>query len=536
MEKEITFEQLSMAGNILFWGAGYHTQEVLRFYKSFFDKKHLFIIDKNKTGESVSGYTISASNEIDYSSIDLAVIMSANYHDEIESTLRCEYDYQGAIVGLYLFRRILLELDSYEECRCHLEDFIYHMESGRESYSYDYIFEEKFKRYKKIKMFAWWASSIGESIRYLCSYYFDVFRNKAEDEYYLLVPYINSNDFANGRLIEIVSHTMPVITYNNCHFWGYLLRKYPERFDCEAYNDYNGILVDAYDQFDKRIPNACFRDVKLPIISYTPEEEKEAACKLKSMGISGEFICIFARDGAYLQHQTKNLVYSFNNIRDMDIESFESAEEYLSEKGIKTVRMGKVVDRPVNLSNCIDYATEYHSDLMDLYLLGKCKFYAGSASGLLSLALIQGVPTVLLGVAQIGMLNSLPYRSGDIYVPKKVYSKKENRIISFTEMWNAEMAAKNKLSQYYKDQELEFIECTQEEVREALIEMNEKVDGTYMEDEQEKELQERYHTLLNSWIEKNGYHHSYFWHGNISGSFIKKNAFLLEKRDEMLKG
>lgn len=534
MKREVTYEYLNKAGNILIWGAGYHTEEVLRFYKTFFEGKHLWITDKNKAGESIAGYKIFASDEMNYDSIDLVVIMSSIYHNEIENTLRNEYGYQGPTMGLFAFRRILCELDSYDECRCHLEDFIHHMENGIESYSYDYIFKEKYAHYKKIKLFAWWASSIGEAIRYLLVYYVEAFKNKAQDEYYLLVPYINGNDFANGQLIEMVSRIMPVVTYDNCHFWQYLLKRYPERFDCRSYNDFNGILVNAYDQFDQRIPRADLRNMTFPVISYTREEELDAANKLKTMGVSGEFICIFARDGAYLQRQTGNSAYSFNDIRDMDIRSFESSETYLAEKGIKTIRMGKVVNGVVDLPNCIDYATECHSDLMDIYLLEKCKFYVGSISGIVLLVQLQGVPTVLVGLVEIGNHHSIPHRTEDIYIPKKIYSRKEKRFLSFTEMWDAEMAAKDviKMSHYYQEQELEFIECSQEDICEAVIEMNEKVDGVYKEDEQEKELQERYHTLLNSWIEKHGYQHSYFLHCNVSGSFIKKNVFLLDESDE----
>lgn len=530
MIKEVTFEQLNKADNILIWGAGYHTEEVLRFYKSFWEKKQIWITDKNKAGQFVAGYKIQAASEIDYMNIELVVIMSALYHGEIENTLRHVHNYQGSIVGLYAFRQRLLELDSYEECCCYLEDFIRHMEEGRPSYSYDYIFKEKFAHYKKIKLFAWWASSIGEAIRWLSSYYYNAFRHKPEDEYYLLVPYINGSDFANGRFMEIVSHTMPVITYENCHFWEYLFKRYPERFDYESFNDFNALFVDAGNPFDPKLRNDYFCDVEFPVITYTQEEEREAACKLKEMGISGEFVCIFARDSAYIQSQTGNSAYSCYDRRDMDIGTFEKAQEYLASKGIKSVRMGKVVGQPVELPNCIDYASEYHSDLMDIYLHGKCKFCAGNASGIICLAQLQSVPTLMLGVVQIGGCNALAYRSDDIYVPKKVYSKKINRILNFVEMWDAEMAANANILHYYQDQELEFIECSQEEIREAIIEMNEKIDGTYMENEQEKELQKRYHVLLNNWIEKHGYYSSYFLHCNISGSFIKKNEFLLEEQ------
>lgn len=530
MKRDIAYDYLNRAENILIWGAGYHTMEVLNFYKKFFGGKHIWVTDKNKAGESVAGYKILTTSEIDYEKIDLAVIMSAIYHDEIENTLRAQFKYEGPTICLHAFRRALCGLDSYEESRYHLADFIHHMENSTQSYSYDYIFNEKFVHYKKIKLFAWWASSIGEAIRFLLVYYHNSFKNKPDDEYYLLVPYINVNDFANGRLIEIVSRTIPMITYENCHFWKYLLDKFPERFDCESYNDYNGILINAHNQADPRIPRDDFRDMTFPIISYTREEELDAANKLKMMGISGEYICIFARDGAYLQWQTCNPAYSFNSIRDMDISFFESSENYLAEKGIKTIRMGKLVNGAVNLSNCIDYATEYHSDLMDIYLLQKCKFYAGSISGIVLLAQFQGVPTVLLGVVEIGGHHSIPHRTNDIYIPKKIYSKKEKRFLKFTEMWDAEMAAKDmiKMAQYYQEQELEFVECSREEIREAIIEMNEKIDGVYREGEEEKELQKRYHTLLNSWIEKRGYQYSFFLRCNISGSFIKKNAFLLD--------
>lgn len=531
MERKVTYEQLNKSNRILIWGAGYHTEEVLRFYPSFFEGKQIWVTDKNKAGGTVAGYKILASNEIDYENIDLAVIMSAIYHDEIADALKDEYNYQGLIVGLYVFRRALCELDSYEECRCHLADFIHHMENGTQSYSYDYIFNEKFAHYRKIKLFAWWASSIGEGIRYLLAYYHNAFKNKPDDEYYLLVPYINVKDFANGRFIEIVSRTIPMITYDNCHFWEYLIERYPERFDCESYNDYNGILVNAHEQFDPRMCNDCFVDVKFPIISFTKEEEKEAAAKLELMGITGQFACIFVRDSAYLQQQTGNSAYFFNNHRDGNMEFFTKAEEYLEKKGIKTLRMGKVVNSSTELPNCIDYATKYHSDLLDMYLLGKCKFYAGNVSGIACLAQLESVPVVFLGLTCIWGNNCLPYRSEDIYVPKKIYSKKEKRILRFTEMWDSEIAANARLTSFYQEQELEFIECSQEEIRDAIIEMNEKIDGVYIEDEQEKELQKKYHILLSDWIEKHKYKYSYFSDCNISGSFIKRNAFLLEEYD-----
>lgn len=527
MNPEDKFEQISARKHVLIWGAGYHTKEVLRFYQSFFSEKELWIVDQNTVGTTIENYPVLSPDEIDYSHMDLAVIMTAIHHAEVEHALKHQYGYSGPVIGLYAFRRLLLKLDSYEECRCHLHDFISHMENGCPSYSYDYIFREHYRQYQTIKLFAFWSSSIGESIRYLAAYYDAAFQHKKEDEYYLLIPYIKGNDFANGRFIEIVSRKVPMITHENCHFWSYLLDRYPERFDLDSYNDYNGILVDAYDQFDPRLLNRCFRGLKFPVISYHREEEAEANASLHEMGVSGDYVCIFARDQAYLQHQYGQS-YSFNDIRDMDITAFQSAAEYLQAQNIKAIRMGKVVGQPVDLPNCVDYASKYHKDLMDLYLCGNCKFYAGSLSGITAFVQLQNRPTVLLGLVQIGIHNAIPYRSSDIYVPKKIYDKKKKRILNFREMWDAEMAAKDQVSQYYLAQELEFIELEESQVRDAIVEMNERIDGTYQEDSYEKELQKKYHQLLEHWIEQHHYHSSYFQQINISGSFIKQNAFMLE--------
>ncbi len=527
MNPEDKFEQISARKHVLIWGAGYHTKEVLRFYQSFFSEKELWIVDQNTVGTTIENYPVLSPDEIDYSHMELAVIMTAIHHAEVEHALKHQYGYSGLVIGLYAFRRLLLKLDSYEECRCHLHDFISHMENGCPSYSYDYIFREHYRQYQTIKLFAFWSSSIGESIRYLAAYYETAFQHKKEDEYYLLVPYIKGNDFANGRFIEIVSRTVPMITHENCHFWSYLLERYPERFDLNSYNDYNGILVDVYDQFDPRIPKGCFCDVKFPIVSYLSEEVNEAKDRLREMGVHGDYVCIFARDQAYLQHQYGQS-YSFNDIRDMDIGSFRNAAKYLHNQNIQTIRMGKVVNQPVELPNCIDYASKYHNDLMDLYLCGKCKFYAGSLSGIVEMAQLQDVPVLLLGLVQLEGYHSIPYRSMDIFVPKKIYDKKNKRFLRFTEMWDAEIAAGDTVAQYYEKRGLEFIELEESEIETAIIEMNEKVDGIYMEDEYERQLQKKYHDLFDQWIAKNGYQYFYFQHINVSGSFIKKNAFLLD--------
>lgn len=528
MNDKMPLEELKQYKKVIIWGAGYHTQEILRFYASYFHKVNLEVVDINRNGSYIEQYPIFSPDEIDFSTVDLVVIMSAIHYSSIVETLINHFGYKKSTVGLYEFRRTLLELSSYEECKCHINDFIMHMENGLESYSYDYILHTKYAKYTKIKLFAFWASSIGESIRYLLAYYYEIYMNKRDEEFYLLVPYIKGNDFANGRFMEIISRKLPMITYADCHFWKYAIEKYPERFDLENYNDYNGILVDAYNQFDERIKNICFMDKTFDLITYTSQEEKEIRAFLKKMNLSEnqEYVCVFTRDNVYLEHQYGQK-YSGNDSRNMDISLFKESVDRLKEQRIQSVRMGKHMREMREIPGCIDYASQFQDDLMDVYLCGNCKFFMGNISGIVELAHIQKVPSLLIGVVQIAIYNSFCYRSGDIYVPQKVMDKKTGRFLTFTEMWDAEMEAREQLQKYYLEKELVFIQPTAIEIAEAALEMNDKIDGKYIESEEEKVLQKKYHKLLGSWIQRNKYEYSYFLHCDVSGTFLKGNKFLL---------
>lgn len=528
MDIQGVLSQMEGCKKIVIWGAGFHTEEVLRIYEDFFKNTELVIVDKNKAGQKIYDIEIQAINAIDYGDVDLVIVMTAFYLDEIELQLRDEMSYRNAIIGLYDFRQQMAATNGNLACKYHMQQFINLMECGTESYSYETIFAQRFSQYRVIKVYAYWLSSIGEGIRYLLEYYYQEFLQRKPDEYYLLMPFIKGNDFANGSFMEILSREIPMITAENCHFWKYVMEKHEERFDFRSYNDVNGILIDAYNPWDREMCHLDFYNKRVHLLKYTKEEVAYGERQLKQMGIDSDYVCIFARDAQYLIQQY-NQAYAGNDMRDMSIQDFKLGLEYLATQDIQAVRMGKIVGSLCDLNNCIDYANLYHQDFMDLYLIDKCKFFAGSCSGIVEIAYLQNKPVLIIGLTLFGIWHGLNDHAEDLYIPKKVFDKRTNRFLTLYEMLDAEMAAGDRLVHYYQAHDLIFIDPTQQEIRDAIREMNEKLDGTYQSSDEAERLMQKYFDIWNQWLSDRGYPEYYFCNKlKICESYLLNNQFLLE--------
>lgn len=514
--------------NIVIWGAGFHTEEIIQIYGDIFEGIKLTIIDKNKAGQKIVGMEIQSIDSVCFSNVDLVIVMTGIYMEEIVLQLRQEFHYEKDVIGLYEFRQQLAAINGNIACRYHMNQFIDLMESGTQSYSYDSIFRSKFSQYRVIKVYAYWFSSIGEGIRHLFPYYYREFLKRKEDEYCLLMPFVKGNDFANGSFIEILSREIPMVTAENCHFWKYVMEKYEEKFDFACYNNVNGILVDAYNPKDRMMDHEVMYGRKVNLLKFNKNEEAYGKTELKRMGIDKDFVCIFARDSAYLCQQY-NQAYTGNDMRDMNVQDFETAVEYLETQNIQAVRMGKIVSGRCELKNCIDYANINHEDFLDLYLISRCKFFVGSHSGIGVIANLQNKPVLVLGLTQFGTWHSLVYHDEDMYIPKKIFDKNRNRFLTFWEMLDVEMAAGVQMATYYEEHDLIFIDPTKEEIRSAIREMNEKIDKTYQRSYEAECLIQRYFSIWNKWLKARGYSEFFFCTKfRICESYLLNNQFLLE--------
>lgn len=255
-----------------------------------------------------------------------------------------------------------------------------------------------------------------------------------------------------------------------------------------------------------------------PSFHFTSSEEKKGKELLKKMKVKNWFVCFHARDSAYLPKIANKTPHYF---RDCDINNYLEAAKYIASKGGYALRMGAIVEKKLgNLKNkrIIDYATFYRTDFGDIYLPAKCKFFLGSSAGITLIGSVFHVPCIISN--QIPMVYP-PFREGELYIPKKIWSIKKKRFLTFKEIMNSGIINYYD-SDLYKKAGLKVVENTSEEILDLAKEMNERLDGTWITTKKDEELQRKFRVIL----DKNPRCHGF--PSRIGMMFLRKNKELLE--------
>lgn len=264
-----------------------------------------------------------------------------------------------------------------------------------------------------------------------------------------------------------------------------------------------------------------------PDLHFTPSEEEEGRRLLSKMGIDDKswFVCFHARDPAFFSSIQRQYPGDFRN---SDIKNYLEAAKYIASCGGFAVRMGSIVaEKLPDLNNhrIIDYASNYRTDFGDIYLLAKCKFFLGDTSGLWVVSAIFNVP--IAGTNFI--IFHTPFRKGDLFIPKKIWSIEEKRLLTFREYieFGSEFSDGRGISNFDVDKKLAegkyvVIQNTAQEILDLAKEMNERLDGTFKITEEDEELQNRFHSLLQP--------HDYYYGtpARIGAKFLRQNKELLK--------
>lgn len=270
------------------------------------------------------------------------------------------------------------------------------------------------------------------------------------------------------------------------------------------------------------------------ILSFTEAEEEEGRVLLDKMGIGSNswFICFYCRDSAYLSSEWTRLYgareqynqfdMSYQDFRNDDIKTYLEAAQYITSLGGFAVRMGaRVAEKLPDLNNprIIDYSSDYRTEFGDIYLPAKCKFFLGGTSGLWAIPTIFNVP---MACPNFLRFNLIIFRKGSRIIPKKIWSINENRLLTFREILQSEVADYDRDEQYTKAG-LKVIANTAEEILDLAIEMNARLDGTFVETEEDEELQARLLSLFPTHL------YSYGTPVRIGTVFLRKNKELLKE-------
>lgn len=231
-----------------------------------------------------------------------------------------------------------------------------------------------------------------------------------------------------------------------------------------------------------------------PHLSFTLEEELRGKVELEKMGIpeGAEFICLIARDNAYLKTVFPNVNVDYHNYRDVDIRNYVLAAEALADRGYYVIRMGSLVKAPIASSHpqVIDYATNgMRCDFMDMYLGAKCFFCISCGTGFDAIPLIFRRPIAYVSMVPTGKANTAVRDT--VFLSKKHWLASEQRWLSLKEIFSRGLGFCESSSEY-EAQGVQLVENTPEEIASLVIEMLERLKGKWQPEPGDVDLQRRF--------------------------------------------
>ncbi len=260
-----------------------------------------------------------------------------------------------------------------------------------------------------------------------------------------------------------------------------------------------------------------------PHLSFTREEEQLGRAGLRAMGMPDDapFVCFQSRDSAYLEAAFPDRDWNYHDYRDSKIHNYISAAEELTRRGCFAIRMGSVVREALTCDNpmIIDYSTKYRTEFLDIYLGAKCRFFFSGDTGLWAIPDIFRRSIAFVNLVPLQFVNG--WDPHHLFIPKKLWLREEGRFLTFRERIEGEIGRFIRTDQY-EQRGIEVIENTPEEITALVIEMDERLKGTWRTTAEDQELQQRFWTLFKpSELNK-------VFVARIGAEFLRQNRALLE--------
>ncbi|MCJ2164129.1 MULTISPECIES: TIGR04372 family glycosyltransferase [unclassified Pseudodesulfovibrio] len=253
---------------------------------------------------------------------------------------------------------------------------------------------------------------------------------------------------------------------------------------------------------------------------FTQDEIDEAECQCKELGIDTNkpFVPVLARDNSYLVHI--NEPTDMDNYRNVDIDTFIPAMEYLA-SSYKVIRMGSVVSQKLKTKHpqILDYSLSgKRSELLDIYLSAKCSFFFSTGTGLDSIAsCCFRLPVLYVNFLPV---SAVPlFKPGSLFIPKKYWHVKEERYLKMSELLDqiGFMCTPRELTPLG----IVIHDNTHDEILDATREMVARLDGSWTDTAEDEKMQKQFWSTF----EKTG---RLPYLGRIGTDFLKQHPNWLE--------
>ncbi|WP_419786643.1 TIGR04372 family glycosyltransferase [Pseudodesulfovibrio sp.] len=288
---------------------------------------------------------------------------------------------------------------------------------------------------------------------------------------------------SNGALLELLKRAMPIHQiflplFDICHKLGGLgvSSMYVHKV---SGNDPKGL--------------ARFHPGHLSL-SEAEKAEGERQCAELGIAPGTPIVPVMSRDNAYLQKIQEPT--ALDTYRNVEIDSYIPAMEMLANTHA-VVRMGTAVTGklPTSHPGIIDYSLSgKRTELLDVYLSAACRFFLSCGTGLDSITVCSFRKPVLY-VHSIPPADVPFFKPNTMVALKKYWHTKEERYLSLSELFSRKLAKMVNASDL-SPHDIVVHDCTPEEVTEAVREMTARLDGSWVETDEDKTLQERFRDIL----------------------------------------
>jgi putative glycosyltransferase (TIGR04372 family) len=243
-----------------------------------------------------------------------------------------------------------------------------------------------------------------------------------------------------------------------------------------------------------------------PCLSFYPAEIKLGVNFLKSLEIedSQKFVCLHVRDSSYLSKSwdyfgySKGHDWSHHDYRNSEISTFVAAAEALADMGYTVFRMGAIVEKPLNSRHpkVIDYATNgMRSEFLDIFLGAHCTFCVSTGSGWDSIPMIFRRPSLYVNLLPV-FAHDCVVRDLLIY-PKILQDKVTKNALGLAEIIDRGIQTRHE-THHYLSAGAGFRELNSDELVEAVTEMAARVEGTFVETPEQKQMQAKLNHILSN--------------------------------------
>ena len=156
----------------------------------------------------------------------------------------------------------------------------------------------------------------------------------------------------------------------------------------------------------------------------------------KKIGIGeSPYVCFHNRDEKYLRSigGDKNQ----HEFRNFNFKDFKKSISFISKKKIKSIRVGRLTEKKNyknNNLNFIDFTNDKSNDFIDTFLIDNSEFLIASATGLSNLGAMLRKKILLVNTIPFCLREMYQYTKGSLFIPKKIYSNKEKRMLKLCEI------------------------------------------------------------------------------------------------------